>query len=157
MAKKKVYVENKKAKHRYEILERYEAGIKLKGHEVKSIRQGHASLKGSFVTFSKGEAFVSNMHISQYKYSRDIIEYDSERKRKLLLKSKEIDYLRGKSKQKGLTVVPLSLYNNGRLIKVEIALVKGKKKKDKRKELKKKDEQRRAQRAAKQRSTRYDD
>lgn len=156
MNQKKVYVENKKAKHRYKILERYEAGIKLKGHEVKSIRQGHASLKGSFVTFSHGEAFISNMHVSQYKYSRDILEYDPERKRKLLLKKKEIDYLLGKSKQKGLTVVPLSVYNNGRLIKAEVALVKGKKKKDKRRELKEKDEKRRAQRASKQRSTRYD-
>ncbi|MFB6181836.1 MAG: SsrA-binding protein SmpB [Candidatus Magasanikbacteria bacterium] len=155
MTKEKVYAQNKKARHRYEILENYEAGIDLEGHEVKAIRSGNASLKGSFVTFTEGEAFINNMHIGQYKYSRDIIEYDPERKRRLLLKRSQINYLRGKTSQPGLTVVPLSLYNSGQNIKAEIALVKGKTKHSKKEDLKEKDQKRRAQRAAKERSTRY--
>lgn len=155
MAKEKVYAQNKQARNRYEVLETYEAGIDLEGHEVKAIRAGNASLKGAFVTFTEDEAFINNMHIGQYKYSRDIIEYDPERKRKILLKRKQIDYLRGKTSQPGLTVVPLSLYNSGQYIKAEIALVKGKTKHSKKEDLKKKDQKRRAKRAAKERSTRY--
>lgn len=155
MAKDKVYAQNKQARHRYEVLETYEAGIDLKGHEVKAIRSGNASLKGAFVTFTGKEAFITNMHIGQYKYSRDIIEYDPERKRRILLKKSQIGYLKGKTSQPGLTVVPLSLYNSGRHIKAEVGLVKGKTEHGKRKEKKKKDEKRRAQRAKKQRSTRY--
>lgn len=151
----KVYAKNKSARHRYEILETYEAGIKLKGHEVKSIRNAQASLKGSYVTFHEGEAYIINMHVSQYKYSRELLSYDPERKRKLLLKKSQIKRLQGKSKEPGLTIVPLSLYNNGRYIKVKIGVVKGKKKHDKREKMKRRDQKREAERAAKEMSTNY--
>ena len=155
MKEKQVYAKNKKALHRYKILEKFEAGIKLEGHEVKSIRAGQASLKGTYVTFHKGDAYMTNLTIPKYKYSQDILDYDPERKRKLLLKQKEIDYLSSKSKEKGLTIVPLALYNSGRYVKVQIAVAKGKKKKDKRAELKQKQQEREANRMAKKMSTEY--
>ncbi len=130
---------NKKARYDYEILDTFEAGLVLEGQEVKSVRTGHLSLKGAFVTFYGNDAFLSNVHITKYKFAGTITNYDPERNRKLLLKRKEIDYLRGKALEKGLTIVPLSVYNKGRHIKVEIGIGKGKKKHDKRETIKKRE------------------
>ena len=133
------YAVNKKARFDYEILDTYEAGLVLEGHEVKSIRDGNISLKGSFVSFHGEDAFLTNVHVSKYKFAGNVKDYDPERSRKLLLKRKEIDYLRGKSMEKGLTIVPLSVYNRGRHIKVEIGIGRGKKKHDKRETIKRRE------------------
>ncbi|MBU2542769.1 SsrA-binding protein SmpB [Patescibacteria group bacterium] len=133
------YAINKKAKYDYEILDTFEAGLILTGQEVKSIRTGHVSLKGAFVNIHGNEAFLVNVHISKYKFAGTIKDYDPERSRKLLLKRKEIDYLRGKSQEKSLTIIPLSVYNKGRHIKVEIGVGKGKKKYDKRDSIKRRE------------------
>jgi len=132
------YSTNKKAYFDYEILEKYEAGLVLTGSEVKSIRKGSVSLKSAYVTFHGNNALLTNVHIPKYPYST-LKNYDPERSRKLLLKIKEINYLRGKSQEKGLTIVPLSLYNKGRHVKLEIAVVRGKKKFDKRESIKKRE------------------
>ncbi|OGH59455.1 MAG: SsrA-binding protein [Candidatus Magasanikbacteria bacterium RIFCSPHIGHO2_01_FULL_33_34] len=134
-----VYSVNKKAKFDFELLETFEAGLILNGIEVKSIRSGQASLKGAFVTFHNEAAFITNFHIPKYKFSGKVENYEPERSRKLLLNRKEISYLRGKSQEKGLTIVPISLYTKGRHIKVELAVARGKKKYDKREAIKKKD------------------
>lgn len=130
------YAENKKARFDYEILETYEAGLVLTGQEVKSVRTGHISLKGAFITFHGHDALLTNAHISKYKYAGKAPDYEPERSRKILLKKREIDYLRGKTQEKGLTVIPLSIYTKGRHIKVEIAVCRGKKKYDKRESIK---------------------
>ena len=143
------YAKNKKALFDYEILETFEAGLVLTGSETKSVRNGQVNLKGTFVTFHRDEAYIMNMHVSKYKYSGNLPNYEPERSRKLLLKSKEISYLRGKSQEKGLTIVPISLYSKGRRIKVEIAIGRGKKKFDKRETLKRRDIDRDARRDAK--------
>ena len=142
----KPYAINKKARLDYEILDTLEAGLVLSGTEVKSIRSGTVRLKGGFVSFHKNDAFLTNVHVPKYKYTGPNQEHDPERSRKLLLKSKQIGYLRGKSLEKGLTIVPLSLYNSGRHIKLEIGVARGKKKYDKREDLKKKDIKREIQR-----------
>ena len=146
----KPYATNKKARFDYEILDTLEAGLVLSGIEVKSIRNGTVRLKGGFITFHGNDAMLTNVHIPKYKYTGANQERDPERSRKLLLKSKEIGYLRGKSLEKGLTIVPLSLYNSGRHIKLEIGVAKGKKKYDKRETLKKRDLDRETRRAIKQ-------
>lgn len=133
------YAINKKAKFDYEILDTLEAGVVLTGMEVKSIRTSGISLKGSYITFHKNDALLTNLHIPKYKYSGTVLNYEPERSRKLLLKKKEIDYLRGKSMEKGLTIVPISVYNKGRHIKIEIAVCKGKKQYDKRETIKKRE------------------
>lgn len=130
------YALNKKAKFDYEILEDLEAGLVLTGQEVKSIRTGHISLNGTYITFHGDDAFLTNVHIPKYKFAGNIKDYDPERSRKILLKQKEIAYLRGKSQEKGLTIVPLSVYTKGRHIKLKIAVVRGKKKYDKRRSIK---------------------
>ena len=130
------YATNKKARFEYEILDTLEAGLVLSGPEVKSIRSGHITLKGSFVTFHRDEANLTNAHISKYKYAGSVTDYVPDRSRKLLLKKKEISYLRGKSQEKGLTIMPLSVYTKGRHIKVEIGIGRGKKKFDKRRTIK---------------------
>ena len=146
----KPYAVNKKARFDYEILDTLEAGLVLSGVEVKSIRSGTVGLKGGFVSFHNNDAFLTNVHIPKYKHTGPNQEHEPERSRKLLLKSKEIDYLRGKLLEKGLTIVPLSLYNSGRHIKLEIGVAKGKKKYDKRETLKKRDLDRETRRAIKQ-------
>ena len=145
----KPYADNKKVRFDYEILETNEAGLILSGNEVKSIRNGNVNLKGGFITFHGSDAFLINVHIPRYKYAGTLLSYDPERSRKLLLKKKEISYLRGKSQEKGLTIVPLSLYNKGRHIKVEIAVAKGKKNYDKRESVKKREVDREVQRKMK--------
>lgn len=130
--------ENKEAKVKYEILETYEAGIVLKGSEVKSLRnKGTVSFKDSFVRIEKGEAWLYNLYIAPYKHAT-IDNPDPLRKRKLLLHKREILRLVGKVQEKGLTIIPLKLYWKNNKVKLLIALVKGKKLYDRRRELKEK-------------------
>ncbi len=145
------YVENRKARFNYEILEKYEAGIELLGVEVKSVRGGQMSLEGAFVIVRGGEAYLINSNIPPYQVKNAPKDYDPLRNRKLLLTKKEITGLAGSEKNKSLTIVPISVYNKGRKIKVEIALVKGKKKFDKRKALEKRETDREIRREYKER------
>ena len=141
---------NKKAYHDYEILDQYEAGVILKGSEVKAIRKGRVNIKDSFVKIVKGEAFLFNMHISYLDTTNPHYKPDERRERKLLLHMKEVDKLFTKSSIDGLAIVPISLYFNSRnFLKVRIALAKGKKQHDKRQDLKKKTADRDAKMAMK--------
>ena len=133
------YAENRKARFNYEILEKYETGIELLGVEVKSVRGGQMSLEGAFVIVRGGEAYLINANIPPYQPTNAPKDYDPLRNRRLLLTKKEINELAGNEKNKSLTIVPILVYNKGRKIKLEIALVKGKKKFDKRETLKKRD------------------
>ena len=133
------YTENRKARFNYEILEKYEAGIELFGAEVKSVRGGQMSLEGAFVIIRGGEAYLINANIPPYQPKNAPQDYDPLRNRKLLLTKKEIAELAGSEKNKSLTIVPLSVYNKGRKIKLELALVKGKKKYDKRENIKRRE------------------
>ena len=142
-------VENKKVYMDYEVLEKFEAGLSLRGFEVKSIISGKVSLKGGRVIIRNGEVFLVGVNISPYQKANTPKDYEEDRTRKLLLHKKEIDYLVGKEKQRGLTIVPLKLYKKGRNIKIEIAIVKGKKKHDKREKIKKRESQRKIERALK--------
>ncbi len=147
---RKVIARNKKAFHDFEILERYEAGIELKGSEVKAIRAGRVNLKDSFVKIIKGEAFLLNAHISYLDTTNPHFKPDERRARKLLLHRKEIDKLLGKVTKDGLAIVPLSIYlNDKNLVKVEIALAKGKKLHDKRETIKRREADREARAAMK--------
>ena len=128
---KKNIAQNKKARHDYFIEEAYEAGIELFGTEVKSIRQGKVNLKDSYAGIYKGEVYVYNMHISPYEQG-NIYNKDPLRTRKLLLNKYEINKLIGYVQQKGYTLVPLSLYFKGSLVKIELAVAKGKQLHDKR-------------------------
>ncbi|HHW79741.1 MAG TPA: SsrA-binding protein SmpB [Acholeplasmataceae bacterium] len=138
----KIIARNKLARHNYFIEETYEAGLKLVGSEIKSIRQGRVSINEAYVTFKNGEAYVTNMHIAVYKEA-NIFNHAETRPRKLLLNKKEIINLFSKSREKGYSVVPLSLYIKDGLAKLEIGLAKGKKDYDKREDLKQKDQKRR--------------
>ncbi len=132
-------ITNKKAYFNYEILQKIEAGIELLGFEVKSLKKGQGSLAGARISVRGSEAFVVNMNIPPYQPKNTPQDYDPERPRKLLLNKKEIEEIGKTENQKGLTIVPISVYNKGRKIKVEIAIVRGKKKYDKRESLKKRD------------------
>lgn len=139
---------HKKARFDYDILETLEAGLVLTGAEVKAIRQGSAKLDGSFVIIRGTQATIVNMHIGPYRYARTE-KYVPDITRKLLLNRKEINYLRGKSEEDGLTIVPLSLYTRGARIKIEIGIAKGKKNYDKRRSIKEKENKQSLQRAVK--------
>ena len=130
---------NKKAAYDYETLATYEAGIVLSGAEVKSIRLGRAQLKESYGFISQaGEAFLVNMHISPYPFA-DNEDYEPAAQRKLLLRRREIDELMGKLQQKGLSLIPLSIFQSRGKFKVKLGLVRGKKQFEKREKIKKKD------------------
>lgn len=144
----KLIANNKKAYFDYFIISTYEAGISLLGSEVKSIRLGHTNLKDSFITFSKNEAYIKNMHISNYK-DATIDKIDEKRSRKLLLHKNEIDKLISKTQEKGFTCVPLKIYIKDSLVKLEIALAKGKHLYDKKQALAEKDIQRDTERELK--------
>ncbi len=133
------YAENRKARFDYEILDKYETGIELLGSEVKSVRGGSMSLEGAFVIIRGGEAFLINANIPPYQVKNAGEDYDPLRNRKLLLTKKELQELAASEKNKSLTIVPISVYNKGRKVKVGIALVKGKKKFDKRENTKKRE------------------
>lgn len=139
---------NKKAFHDYFIEKKYEAGLELQGSEVKSIKQGKVSIKESFVGDRNGEMYIYGMHVTPFKEAYDQ-KIDPTRTRKLLLHKKEIDTLIGKKTQDGYTIVPLSVYEKNGLVKMEIALAKGKKLYDKRESIKKKEADRRIDRALK--------
>ena len=145
-AQGKMIANNKKAYHDYFILDTYEAVIALAGTEVKSLRMGRCSIKESFVTISnKGEILINHMHISPYEKG-NIFNKDPLRVRKLLLHKSEINKLIGKTKEKGMAIVPLKVYFSKSLVKVEIGLAKGKKLYDKRDDIAKKDQKREAER-----------
>jgi len=131
----KIVADNKKARFDYHIIDTYEAGLVLTGSEVKSLREGNCSLKDSYVAFSKDEAFLMKSHIAVYKAS-SYNNHEPERRRKLLLNRSELDKLQVSVEEKGLTCVPLKLYFKRGRAKVEIALVRGKQKGDKRESIK---------------------
>ena len=141
----KMIANNKKAYHDYFILDTYEAGIVLHGTEVKSLRMGKCSIKESFIRIENGEVFIYGMHISPYEKG-NIFNKDPLRVKKLMLHKAEINKLIGKTKKKGMAIVPLKVYFKGSLVKVEIGLAKGKKLYDKRQDIAKKDQQREASR-----------
>ena len=140
---------NRQAKRDYEILKTYEAGMVLKGYEVKSVKSGQVNLKGSYVVIKKDDSsdspkpFLVKAHIPLYKPAGQIDEYNPYRDRKLLLNKDEINQLIGKSQEAGLTLVPLKVYTKHNLIKLEIVIGRGKKKIDKREDIKKRDIDRR--------------
>lgn len=141
---------NKKAFFDYEILEEIEAGLALKGYEVKSVKLGHMSLKGSFVSIHEGELFLVNSTTPLYKYAT-VSDYNPTSSKKLLVKRKQIDRLIGKVRVDGLTLVPLSVYNKQGKIKLKFALARGKKKFDKRQVIKQREDDRNMGRILKQR------
>ena len=141
----KLIANNKKARHDYFLEEKYEAGIALHGTEVKSLRMGKCSIKESFIRIENGEVFIYGMHISPYEKG-NIFNKDPLRVKKLMLHKAEINKLIGKTKEKGMAIVPLKVYFKGSLVKVEIGLAKGKKLYDKRQDIAKKDQQREASR-----------
>ncbi len=133
----KIISQNKKVHHDYFLLDTYEAGIELKGTEIKSVRLGNVNLKDSFVRIKNDEVYVENMHIAPYDHG-NIFNHEARRTRKLLLHKKEILKITNKLKEGGLTVVPTKMYFSGSKAKLEIALAKGKKLYDKRNDLKEK-------------------
>ncbi len=146
----KIVATNKKAYHDFEIIDKYEAGIVLEGSEVKAIRAGRVNLKDSFIKIVKGEPFIFGMHISHLNTANPHFKPDEKRPRKLLLHKKEINKLIGKTSEKGYTIVPLKLYfNKKNLVKLEIALAKGKTLHDKREAIKRKIMEREAKAALK--------
>ena len=149
MIQKEIRIRNKKAKFNYELLEFFDAGIKLQGTEIKSIRMGKASIAESFCEVKDGEVFIVNMHIDEYGWGTHF-NHKIKRDRKLLLQKTEINKLEKKTQEAGLTIVPTLLFINDRgLAKVRIALAKGKKLYDKRDSLKEKDLKRDLQRIQK--------
>ena len=145
----KVVTDNRQARFRYEILETYEAGIELKGTEVKSIREGRANLRDGYALIRNGEAWLLNVHISPYESSSLYFNHEPRRTRKLLLHKREIRKLIGKVEQEGLALVPLKMYLKRGLVKVTIALGKGKKLHDKRETIKRRQDNREMARALK--------
>lgn len=125
---------NKGALSNYEVSKKYEAGIILKGFEVKAILEGKGKLIGSFIKFVKGEPYLTNFELPLYSKTSKKMEYDPSRERKLLLKKTEISALHKQVKEKGLTIIPLRIYQKDKYIKVEIALAKGKKRHDKKRD-----------------------
>lgn len=142
-------IQNKKAYFNYEILEKTEAGIELLGFEVKSLKKGQGSLEGAHITIRGKEAYIVNMQISPYQPANTPTDYEPMRNRRLLLTKKEIETLGKSESQKGLTIIPISVYNKGKRVKVEIAVVRGKKKYDKRESIKKRDVEREIRREIK--------
>lgn len=146
----KVLSENKKVYFNYQILETFEAGIVLIGQEVKSIKSGRINLSGAFVVIKDNEAFLVGCHIPPYQPKNAPPDYNPERSRKLLLKKSEIKYLIGKSKQKGLTLVPTKVYTKKGKIKVEFGVAKIRKKVDKRELIKKRETEKEIKRVLKE-------
>jgi len=146
----RIVCQNKKAYHDYSIEETLEAGIRLQGTEVKSLREGKANLKDSYVLIKDSEAFLFNSHISPYSHG-NIMNHDPVRTRKLLLHRKEIERLRGKIQQKGYALIPLKMYFKDSFAKVEIGLAKGKRLYEKRETIKEREAKRTIERAMKSR------
>lgn len=146
----KVITKNKKAFHDYNIEETYEVGLELVGTEIKSIRQGKASIKDAYAGINKNQAFIYNMHVTQYDFGTKE-NHEPTRTRRLLMHKKEIKHLIGLEKQQGYSLIPLKLYLKDGYAKLEIAVAKGKKQYDKREDLKRKDSERQIERAMKDR------
>ncbi len=144
-------IENKKVRLRFTILETYSAGLELSGGEVKSLRSKQGSLEGSRIVVRGGEAFLVGSTIPPFQVANTPETYDPEKPRRLLLKKKEIAEIADAESKKGLTAVPLEVYNAGRYVKLRLAIVKGKGKADKREDLKRADDMREAERAIKNR------
>ena len=145
----KIVADNRQARYEYEILATYEAGVELKGTEVKSIRAGKVNLRDGFALIRNGETLLLNVHISPHDTTGSYFNHDPRRTRKLLLHKEEIRKLVGQVDQKGLTLVPLRMYLKGGWVKVAIGLARGKKLHDKREDLKRKQDQRDMERALK--------
>ena len=150
-APQRITISNRKARHEYFILEALEAGIVLTGTEVKSLRKGNANLQDSYAELRSGEVWLEGMHISPYEQG-NINNHDPRRRRKLLLQRKQIRKLIGGMKEKGLTLIPLSVYFKGPYAKVELALARGKKSFDKRDAIAKRDAERDIARARRSRT-----
>jgi SsrA-binding protein len=140
-----IIIKNKSAGFNYELFERFEAGLVLKGAEVKSIRQGKASIKEAYALLRQGEVWIYNMDIAPYEHSR-AENYNPKRPRKLLLKKQEIKRLIGKVQERGFTIIPCSLYFKNGYAKLEIALAKGRKLHDKRQKIRKREFERQLRR-----------
>ena len=149
----KTVATNRRARHEYHILENFECGLVLLGYEVKSIRQGRVNIQDAYGAVRGDEAFVENMHVSPYSHG-DLRVIDPLRTRKLLLRRKQIDYLLGKTREKGLTLVALRLYLKGPHVKIEMGLGRGKKLYDKREDIAERDAMRDIERATKGKSRR---
>ncbi len=148
---RKLIAKNRRAFHEYEILERFEAGIELSGTEVRSLRENNCQLTDCFVLIRGGEAWLHNVHIAPYR-NGNIANVDPDRKRKLLLHKKEIRLIEQKVRERGMAVVPTQMYfKENSLVKVEIAVARGKKIHDKRQSIAERDQQRDIQRALKER------
>jgi len=135
----KVIATNRRARFDYEILETFEAGMELKGYEVKAVKTGHINLAGAFVVIKGNQAWLLNADIPPYQPANTPSDYDSKRTRKLLLSAAEIKNLIGRTQEKNLTIIPIKVYTKGRLVKIEIGLGKGKKRADKREKIKKRE------------------
>lgn len=134
-----ILAKNKHAFFDYEILSRFEAGLVLSGQEVKSVKTGHISLKGAFITVHGNELFLTNAFIPKYRHAGNLPGYDPTQSRKILMHRREIRSLIGKARSSGLTIVPLSVYTKGRYVKIGCAVARGKKSHDKRETIKKRD------------------
>ncbi|MHB1277275.1 MAG: SsrA-binding protein SmpB [Bacteroidia bacterium] len=142
MAAGTISIQNKRAKFEYEFIDKYEAGLQLLGTEVKSLRLGNASIAEAYCAFDDGELFLINAHIAEFKFG-NINNHEPLRRRKLLLRKKELAKLEYKLKDKGLTIIPIRIFQSDRgFAKIEIALAKGKKSFDKREDIKKRDVER---------------
>lgn len=138
---RRIVATNRKARHNYSILELFEAGVALQGTEVKSLREGHASLADAFATVDDGEVWLHNLHIPEYQHG-SWTNHEPRRKRKLLLHRRQIDTLIGKIRDGNLALVPLSVYFSGGRVKLELALARGKRAYDKRQDMARRDAQR---------------
>ena len=147
----RVIAENRRARHDYEIVERFEAGVELRGSEVKSLRGGTGNIAEAYAQIIEGEAWIQNMHVPEYPQAGPHQNHEPRRKRKLLLKAREIERMRKKVAEKGLTLVPLKLYFSGAWVKIELGIARGRKRHDKRQALKERQDQRDVQRALRQR------
>lgn len=146
-----VFIENRKAKFDYEILESFEAGIELFGFEVKAIKSHKGVFDGSHISIRNNEAWLLNFSLPPYQVDNTPKDYSEKRPRRLLLKKKDIQYLLQKEQSNGLTIIPISMYNKRNIIKVQIAIVRGKKVYDKRHTIKKRDTERDIKRELKDR------
>jgi SsrA-binding protein len=142
-------VDNKKATFSYEVQDKYEAGVELFGHEVKSLKDKRGNLSGSYIVIRGGEAFLIGLDIPPYQANNTPDDYDQMRPRRLLLTKKELEKLADLENEKGLTLVPISLYNKGRVIKLEFAVGRGKKSRDKRQTIKQREADREIHRTLK--------
>jgi len=150
----KIIADNRKARYNFHIEDEFEAGMVLKGTEVKSLRQGRANLKDSYARIKNGEVFVHQIHISPYPFAH-YDNHDPLRPRKLLLHKREIKRLYGKANEQGFTLVPLKLYFKNGKVKLSLALARGKRQYDKRDAIRRRDEQREMERTRKQYISRY--